>query len=309
MLLQTNSYIVPKEKRSEHARLMRRFRQTLGQLGCDMFEVYEQAGANWNGADTTGRYVQIMRFRDRKHQIAVQNAEKSDPQAQALIAEFCELVNFQYQQQQGFFAVGFYHSVVSSSAAPGTPVAEPMAETEAEVAAAAVPMAETHEPVDESHREPVAEAPDEMVDGQITEVVSDLPVEQPVAIENIVESHSGELRSGQFQDLEEIEEVEAEPLELGNSSGEDVEHHGEIFPADEDLLEGEEPLSEEELLGELSPGTGGEAEFGEHLSVEEITESDHPEPAKDHAEHGAEAVEEPMEAAPERKSFFRRRPR
>src|SRR5258706_1898121 len=116
MLLQTNSYFVPKEKRAEHARLMRRFRQALAKLGCDLFEVYEQVGANWTGAEN-GRYVQIMRFRDRKHQIAVQNAERSDPAAQALIAEFCELVNFQYQQQQGFFAVGFYNSMLPTAPA------------------------------------------------------------------------------------------------------------------------------------------------------------------------------------------------
>src|SRR2546430_741566 len=112
MLLQTNSYIVPKEKRAEHARLMRRFRQVLAKLGCDLFEVYEQTGANWTGepAGQNRRYVQILRFRDRKHQISVQNAERADPAAQALIAEFCALVNFQYQQQQGIFAVGFYGS-------------------------------------------------------------------------------------------------------------------------------------------------------------------------------------------------------
>src|SRR5437763_1122272 len=74
MLLQTNSYFVPKEKRAEHARLMRRFRQALAKLGCDMFEVYEQVGANWTGAEN-GRYVQIMRFRDGKHQVADQNAD------------------------------------------------------------------------------------------------------------------------------------------------------------------------------------------------------------------------------------------
>ena len=112
MLLQTNSYVVPKEKRAEHARLMRRFRQTLMKLGCDQFEVYEQVGANWGGGETNGRFVQIMRFRDRKHQLAVQNAERSDPTAQALINEFCDLVNFPYQQQQGLFAVGFYNSVL-----------------------------------------------------------------------------------------------------------------------------------------------------------------------------------------------------
>jgi hypothetical protein len=115
MLLQTNSYVVPKEKRAEHARLMRRFRQVLNRLGCDSFEVYEQVGANWSNTQTSGRFVQIMRFRDRKHQLAVQGAERSDPAAQELIAEFVELVNYPLQQQQGQFAVGFYNSVLPVS--------------------------------------------------------------------------------------------------------------------------------------------------------------------------------------------------
>src|SRR5688572_30105801 len=119
MLLQTNSYIVPKDKRAEHQRLVRRFRQTLARLGCDHFEVYEQVGANWSSGETTGRFVHIMRFRDRKHQLAVQAAERNDSAAQALINEFCELINFPYQQQQGLFAVGFYHSVL--------PIASPRA--------------------------------------------------------------------------------------------------------------------------------------------------------------------------------------
>jgi hypothetical protein len=110
MLLQTNSYIVPREKREEHARLLRRFRQTLIRLGCDHFEVYEQTGPNWSSGDTSGRFVQIMRFRDRKQQVAVQNAERSDPAAQALLQEFCELINLPYQQQHGLFAAGFYTS-------------------------------------------------------------------------------------------------------------------------------------------------------------------------------------------------------
>jgi hypothetical protein len=54
----------------------------------------------------------MMRFRDRKHQIAVQAAEKQDQAAQQLIQEFCELINFGYQQQQGLFAVGYYQSVL-----------------------------------------------------------------------------------------------------------------------------------------------------------------------------------------------------
>src|SRR5690242_18690460 len=76
MLLQTNSYVVPKEKRTEHSRLLARFRQTLLRLGCDHFEAYEQTGSNWSGSEGTGRFVQIMRFRDRKQQLAVQAAER-----------------------------------------------------------------------------------------------------------------------------------------------------------------------------------------------------------------------------------------
>src|SRR4051812_30768927 len=112
MLLQTNSYIVPKEKRAEHARLLQRFRQCLARLGCEHFEAYEQVGANWSANETTGRFVQLMRFKDRKQQQQVQMAEKNDPIAQALIKEFCELINFPYQQQQGWFAVGFYQGVM-----------------------------------------------------------------------------------------------------------------------------------------------------------------------------------------------------
>ncbi len=112
MLLQTNSYIVPRDKRAEHQRLIRRFRQTLKRLGCDHFEVYEQVGPNWSNSESSGRYVQILRFVDRKHQLSVQQAERADPTAQAVIADFCDLINFPYQQQQGLFAVGFYTSVL-----------------------------------------------------------------------------------------------------------------------------------------------------------------------------------------------------
>jgi hypothetical protein len=112
MLMQTNSYIVPKERRDEHTRLVQRFRQTLMRLGCDHFETYEQVGVRWSDEQGNGRFVQIMRFRDRKHQQAVEAAERSDPTAQALIREFCELVNLPYQQQQGLFAVGFYKSIL-----------------------------------------------------------------------------------------------------------------------------------------------------------------------------------------------------
>jgi hypothetical protein len=120
MLLQTNSYIVPREKRAEHERLVRRFRQAFARLGCEQFEVYEQVGQNWSNSEPTGRFVQLMRFRDRRHQQAVQEAERKDPAAQALIQEFCRLINFPYQQQQGLFAIGFYASMLPvATARPG----------------------------------------------------------------------------------------------------------------------------------------------------------------------------------------------
>lgn len=111
MLLQTNSYIVPKEKHEEHARLMRRFKQAWAKLGCDQFEVYEQTAPGWTPGES-GRFVQLMRFRDRKHQQSVQNLERTDPAAQAIIAEFCEMLNIPYQQEQGYFAAGFYQSIL-----------------------------------------------------------------------------------------------------------------------------------------------------------------------------------------------------
>jgi hypothetical protein len=140
MLLQSNSYIVPKDKRDEHTRLVQRFRQTLARLGCDHFECYEQVGARWSVDAGTGRFIQVMRFRDIKQQQAVEAAERTDPTAQALIREFCELINLPYQQQQGLFAVGFYRSVLPptlrtrpataggeepASVAANTPVAAP----------------------------------------------------------------------------------------------------------------------------------------------------------------------------------------
>lgn len=107
MLLQTNSYIVPKDKRTEHARLVKRFRAVMTRLGCEEFDVYEQAGPNWS-TEVGGRFVQIMRFRDREHQKAIRAAEQSDAIAQELVREFVELVNFGYQHQQGLATTAYY---------------------------------------------------------------------------------------------------------------------------------------------------------------------------------------------------------
>jgi hypothetical protein len=112
-------------------------------------------GANWSTGEPTGRYVQIMRFRDRKHQQQVQAAERADPAAQTLINEFCQLINFSYQQQQGLFATGFYSSVmpvgpggrtVAATATTSAGAAPATAEAAAEPAPAAGESAETYVP-------------------------------------------------------------------------------------------------------------------------------------------------------------------
>jgi hypothetical protein len=177
MLLQTNSYVVPKEKRTEHSRLVRKFQQAFARLGCDTFEVYEQVGANWTNGDTTGRFVQLMRFRDRKHQLAVQTAERTDPVAQQLIQEFCELINFPYQQQQGLFAVGFYNSILPGVSARPTPHATEHSAPAAE----ADQHEESSEQSPDQSAEQVAEQSTEELADQPTENDESIPTDDPVS--------------------------------------------------------------------------------------------------------------------------------
>jgi hypothetical protein len=195
MLLQTNSYIVPKEKRSEHARLLRKFRTTLARIGADQFEVYEQVGANFATGEATGRFVQIMRFRDREHQLEVQAAERQDPAAQRLIQDFCALINFPYQQQQGLFAVGFYTSAL--------PVLSPPRAASPRPAAPPVP------PVDPSVPQP--------------------PIEEPLVSDAATQASSSEPESSQtepaegaslldFAHLDPSASTEAPPLRLATDS-------------------------------------------------------------------------------------------
>jgi len=173
MLLQTNSYIVPAEKRTEHQRLLRRFRQVMARLGCDGFECYEQVGANWAGGETTGRFVQIMRFRDHQHQRAVQAAERTDATAQALIAEFCDLINLPYQQQQGLFAVGYYRGVVKPSERD-----QAGAEQHQEPETAGGDGEQPYQP-DQEHAEHSAVS-DEVAADQTVEPMSEAELEMPV---------------------------------------------------------------------------------------------------------------------------------
>src|SRR3954463_5850524 len=123
MLLQTNSYVVPKEKRDKHERLIRRIRQALLRIGCDQFEVYEQVGANWSPIKGGGgRFIQIMRFHDRQHHHEIQEAEKNDPSVQELINEFMQLIDLPSQQADGLFAMGHYSRISSALAQESMPM-------------------------------------------------------------------------------------------------------------------------------------------------------------------------------------------
>jgi hypothetical protein len=260
MLLQTNSYIVPPDKRAEHARLMRRFRHALHQVGCDNFEVYEQVGANWGGNTTSGRFVQIMRFRDRRHQQAVQAAERNDPAAQQLIAEFCDLINYPQQQQQQQFVVGFYSSAL--------PVAPPLHRSEEETAAAddsmaevtvsdsePAPSAEVAESSDELHAVDLDETPAE--EEEVAASTEETPAEEtetvldetpaPELSEDVVES-AGELADDDLfaDDSEALAEAETEETPTEEPAAEAVsepqhsedlgnaELESELLPEDED---------------------------------------------------------------------------
>jgi hypothetical protein len=134
MLLQTNSYVVSKDKREEHERLIRRIRQALLRIGCDCFEVYEQVGANWAQIKGNTRFIQIMRFQDRQHHHEIQKAEKNDPGFQQLINEFMDLIDLPGQQAEGQFAMGYYSLTNATPAhdmgsAPTAPAADASAQT------------------------------------------------------------------------------------------------------------------------------------------------------------------------------------
>jgi hypothetical protein len=164
MLLQTNSYFVPKDKQAEHARLMRRFKQTLKRLGCDDFEVHEQLGEHWSAEGATDRFIQIMRFRDRMHHQIVQTAERSDQTAQELIREFCEMVDFQAQVEQGAFVVEFYGSLIPAptARASGEAAQEMTEPVEADLSTSASGNGEADDDDEEDETSPSA-PPDRVV--------------------------------------------------------------------------------------------------------------------------------------------------
>jgi hypothetical protein len=259
MLLQTNSYIVPKDKRSEHSRLIRRFRQTLLRLGCDHFEVYEQVGANWSNSESNGRYVQILRFLDRKHQLAVQAAERVDPTAQAVIADFCDLINFPYQQQQGLFAVGFYTSVL-----PIAPKRGARGELVSTVEHEVINDPEAEQPYDEVADEPVAEE----VAGK------DLGEESTSAVDAVTanQSSSAPETSAAENPMSENGHVGEHSAASGESTHQDQSATGDDFMN----------MVSDEIHG-VNPAPGADDEANGFIDAEVVDEQTAPaHPAKDH---------------------------
>ena len=280
MLLQTNSYIVPPDKRAEHARLLRRFRQVLARLGCDQFEVYEQVGSNWNAAELSGRVVQIMRFRDRRHQLAVQAAERNDPAAQAVIAEFCNLINFPYQQQQGLFAVGFYNAVLPVSAARGHEAQDAHEAQVAAAGAAAAGVAEQGEPAAPAAEAPAAErSQDEPLDERqfaADQVAPALHAEEPVFAEGtegiiaaaeqlsdeeldaggdaaVADAIAGASSNGEADHADAPAAGDAVTSEFGNAARVDTADHSGVHPGAESNPAGSDSGDELDLAALLDP--------------------------------------------------------
>lgn len=117
MLLQTNAYSVPTDKRDSHARLTARLQEAMRKIGATL-EVYEQVGPGFSPAEeSTGRYVQVMRFRDRRHLANVQAAERNDVLVQTLLAEFVQLIGLPEQANRGTYLPGYYSAVTATEGA------------------------------------------------------------------------------------------------------------------------------------------------------------------------------------------------
>ncbi len=115
MLLQTNSYLVPRDRMAAHDELMRRFAACFARLGVaeGAFELFRQTSAEYrpDTAAAAQRVTQILRFDDRKQQEAVHEAEAHDAEAAALVGELRKLVDLDEQAARGHFTSSYYASV------------------------------------------------------------------------------------------------------------------------------------------------------------------------------------------------------
>ena len=111
MLLQTNSYLVTPERRAAHARIVLRFRDVMARLGHRTFEVVEQVGDEWSADEgQVTRFVQLLGFASAAERDRLRAAEAADGDAQALIAEFCDVIDYEQQQAAGTFVTSYFTS-------------------------------------------------------------------------------------------------------------------------------------------------------------------------------------------------------
>ena len=227
--------------------------------------MYEQVGANWGGATPPAASCRSCVSAIAAISSAVQNAERNDPAAQQLIAEFCELINYPYQQQQQQFVVGFY-----ASALPIAPLRGPHVDESAPAEGEEPAPAEGEAPATDAAAVPESEA------------FTETPSEEPLA-ENEPEATT----HNELADASPVEHHESEPTE-------------ELaFESEESLAD--EPIAEEAAIAsaQVSEDTATEDFFADDDN--ELTE--HAEPEHQPAEPVADshsALDQPAsgEASP-----------
>ncbi|MEM7808642.1 MAG: hypothetical protein AAF561_11060 [Planctomycetota bacterium] len=116
MLLQTNSYLVPRHRLREHDDLMRQFVACFRRLGVadGAFEVFQSLDHEYRQHDNQPhqRITQILRFRDHDQQQAVHRAEASDPEAAELVEKLRRLVDLDEQAARKQFTSNYYGQII-----------------------------------------------------------------------------------------------------------------------------------------------------------------------------------------------------
>jgi hypothetical protein len=198
-----------------------------------------------------------MRFRDRKHQLAVQAAERNDATAQGLIKEFCELINFPYQQQQGLFAVGFYHSLLPNITPRQTSIVRVGSEAAGDEEAMGETVGEAEEEPGDQVRGKSGNAPGKSAADAAIDDLLDEPAETHLEAFAEAEGHNGESEHHE-QSGHTIPDIQAEREPSSTPAHEPVEEpplslvtdENEFEPFEGELAEIHSPVEETE------PGEG-----------------------------------------------------
>jgi hypothetical protein len=224
-----------------------------------------------------------MRFRDRKHQLAVQNAERSDPAAQELIAEFCELVNYPYQVQQNMFAVGFYNSVLPVAPVRVQPDTAEQLEAAGGIAAAATEV-----------------TPQEEIEAQIDPESTEAEILADEAATQAEAEGQGEELTAEIEEPTN-DEAQGESETLGGDFGQPEateaadETTDEETLAGEDVLPGDEPEAGEAFEPEATAGEEHAAEEASNGEAHEVVAEDEVQVEVEETAEGAPANEHPAE--------------